>query len=66
MECTLGGKAYMIYVAWISSCLKQSVQRNVNLSSVYDDKKPVPGFRREAMPLGHSACEGSRSKDSNS
>ena len=47
----------------VSSCLKPSVQRNVNLLSVYNDEKPVSGFRKEAVTLSRSACEGSGSKD---
>ncbi|XP_022802634.1 uncharacterized protein LOC111340111 [Stylophora pistillata] len=47
----------------VSSCLKPSVGRNMNLLSVYNDEKPVSGFRKEAVTLSCSACEGSGSKD---
>ena len=47
----------------VNSCLKPSVQLNINSLSVYDNERPVSCFRREAVAVSRLACEGSGSKD---
>ena len=33
---------------------KPSIQRKVNLLSIYDEEKPVAAFKKEAAALSHS------------
>ena len=39
----------------VSSCLKPSLELNVNLLTIYDKQKPVRAFMKEVTTLAHKS-----------